>query len=98
MTSVLVTSGLTRPGRPVRGTFSPFSAGLFRTLSAVSPCAMCQRISHLFKSIALMRAYGGLRSGSHLTLWHGTQSAQSHAVVDADLLSGVSPLRLLPPS
>src|SRR5215467_7688632 len=68
MSSVLVTSGLIRPARPVRGIVSPLSDGLLRTLSAVSPCAMYQRISPLFRSIALMRAYGGFKSGRPRTV------------------------------
>src|SRR5262249_8077349 len=71
MSSVLVTSGPIRPGRPVRGIVSPLSARLLRTLSGVSPCAMCRRISLLFRSIALMRAYGGLSNGSPRTLSDG---------------------------
>ena len=45
-----------RPWRPVRGIVSPLSAGLFLMLSGVSPCAICQTISPLFRSIAVMRA------------------------------------------
>ena len=56
------------PGRPVRGMVSPFSDGLLRTVSAVSPCAICQRMSPLFRSMALMRAYGGFMSGSPRTV------------------------------
>src|SRR2546428_2600632 len=67
MIGVFVTSGLTSPGRPVRGMVSPLSAALFLTLSAVSPCAMYQRISPLLRSIALMRAYGGFRSANPRT-------------------------------
>src|SRR6516162_8878344 len=32
-------------------------------LSGVSPCAICQRISPLFMSIAVIRPYGGFTSG-----------------------------------
>ena len=45
-----------RPGRPVRGIVSPLSAGWFLMLSGVSPCAICQTMSPLFRSIAVMRA------------------------------------------
>src|SRR6185436_10198384 len=63
ITSVLVTSAPTAPDCPVRGIVSPFSAGWLRTLSGVSPCATCQRISPRSRSIALSRPYGGLSSG-----------------------------------
>ena len=56
------------PACPVRGIVSPLSAGLFLTLSGVSPCAICQRISPLSRSIAVMRPYGGLMSGSPWTV------------------------------
>src|SRR5437763_7116391 len=36
-------------------------------LSGVSPCAICQTISPLFKSIAVMRPYGGLMIGRPCT-------------------------------
>ena len=57
-----------RPWRPVRGMVRPFSAGWFLMLSGVSPCAICQTISPLFRSIAVMRPYGGLMSGSPWTV------------------------------
>ena len=38
------------------------------TLSGVSPCAICQTISPLLRSIAVMRPYGGLTSGSPCTV------------------------------
>ena len=52
------------PPWPVRGMSRPLSAGCSLTLSGVSPCAICQRISPLSRSIALIRPYGGLPSGS----------------------------------
>ena len=55
-----------RPGRPVRGMVNPLSAGWFRTLSGVSPWANLPHDSPLFKSIAVMRPYGGLTSGKPL--------------------------------
>src|SRR6185436_156729 len=36
-------------------------------LSGVSPCAICQTSSPLFRSIAVMRPYGGLMIGSPCT-------------------------------
>src|SRR5206468_1361068 len=56
------------PDRPVRGIVRPFSAGWFRTLSAVSPLAICHMISPLFRSIALMCEYGGFSSGRPWTV------------------------------
>src|SRR5438874_222545 len=43
-------------------------------LSGVSPCAICHRISPLFRSIALMLPYGGLASGSPWTVSGGGPS------------------------
>src|SRR5262252_8385817 len=67
ITSDFVTSVPIRPSRPVRGIVRPLSAGWLRTLSGVSPCAICQTSSPLFKSIAVMRPYGGLIIGSPCT-------------------------------
>ena len=57
------------PAGPARcaESFTPFSAGLFLIASGVSPCAICQTSSPLFRSIALMRPYGGLISGRPCT-------------------------------
>ena len=65
--SVLVTNVPTRPGCPVRGIERPLSAGWFLMLSGVSPCTACHTISPLLRSMALMRPYGGLTSGSPRT-------------------------------
>src|SRR6185503_16444926 len=65
--SVLVTSTPIRPGRPVRGIFNPLSAGWLRTMSGVSPCAICQTCSPLLRSVAVMRPHGGFTSGSPWT-------------------------------
>src|SRR5262245_63648950 len=75
MTSVLVTSVPMRPPpRPVRGICTPFSAGEFLTTSGVSPCGTCQAIVPLFRSIAVMRPYGGLMSGNPWTVMDGPPS------------------------
>src|ERR1700722_9538261 len=67
ITRLLVVSVPISPVLPVRGIVSPASAGLFRTLSGVSPCATCQTISPLSRLIAVMRPYGGFSSGNPLT-------------------------------
>ena len=67
-TSVLVTSVPIRPTRPVRGICTPCSFGWFRTLSGVSPWAICQMMSPLFRSIAVIRPHGGLSSGRPSTV------------------------------
>src|SRR5262249_15886545 len=67
MTSVLVTRVPTLPSRPVRGMLRPLRAGLFLTLSGVSPCATCQMISPLLRSMALICPYGGFMMGSPRT-------------------------------
>ena len=63
ISSVFVVSTPMRPVRPVRGMVRPFSAGLFLTLSGVSPWAICQASSPRFMSSAVMRPYGGFTSG-----------------------------------
>ena len=75
MSSVLVTSvpmppelPPAPPGRPVRGSVTPFSAGFSLIASGVSPCAICQAISPRVRSIALIRPHGGLTSGRPWTL------------------------------
>src|SRR3954470_23100595 len=47
------------PAWPVRGMLIPFNAGLLRTGSGVSPCAICHKTSPLSRLIALMLPYGG---------------------------------------
>src|SRR5690242_10816920 len=68
MTKVLVTSVIAAPPRPVFGIFRPFKAGLFLTLSGVSPCGTCQRMVPDFRSMAEIREYGGFTRGSPLTV------------------------------
>src|SRR5438876_3566766 len=58
--SVLVTSGALRPGLPSAGRFSGFSSGWFL---GPSPFGTIQTWSPLFRSMAVMRPYGGLSSG-----------------------------------
>src|SRR4029450_1089017 len=48
--------------------FTPFSTGLFFTLSGVSPCAICHLISPLSRSIAVILPYGGLPRGNPRTV------------------------------
>ena len=59
MTTVLVTSVPTVPSRPVRGMVTPTSAGWFRIISGVSPCATCHIISPRFRSMALICPFPG---------------------------------------
>jgi len=54
ITSVLVTIGPSKPGRPVRGIFRPFRAGWFLILSGVSPWAICQSSVPFSRPMALM--------------------------------------------
>src|SRR6266851_2469286 len=59
--SVFVTSGALRPGLPSGGRFSGFSSGWFL---GPSPLGTIHTRSPLFRSMAVMRPYGGLSSGS----------------------------------
>src|SRR5580765_1480077 len=67
ITSVFVTSVPTVPGRPVLGIVTPLSAALLVMFAGVSPCAICQMISPLPRSIALIEPYGGFMIGRPLT-------------------------------
>jgi potassium efflux system protein len=64
-TSVLVTIKPTPdvPACPVFGMLTPLSAGWFRTLSGVSPCATCHISSPRSRLIAESIPYGGLTMG-----------------------------------
>ena len=68
MTSVLVTSVPMRPWRPVRGIVSPFSAGGCGCCRASRRARSARPASPFFRSIAVMRPYGGLMSGRPCTV------------------------------
>src|SRR5262245_56033233 len=68
MTSDLVVSVPMMPDCPVRGIVTPFNAGLFLTLSSVSPWAICHLMVPRSRSIAVIRPYGGLINGKPLTV------------------------------
>src|SRR6185295_10542821 len=61
--SVFVTRMPACDGLPVFGMFRPLSAGLFLIAGGVSPLGICQAISPLFMSYAVMRPYGGFING-----------------------------------
>src|SRR6266508_2839691 len=58
--SVFVTNGKPRKGQPMRGSDNSLSAGCLR---GPSPIGVIQRWAPDFRSIAVMRPYGGLLSG-----------------------------------
>src|SRR6266508_260165 len=58
--SVFVTNGKPRKGQPMRGSDNSLSAGCLR---GPSPIGVIQRWAPDFRSIAVMRPYGGLVSG-----------------------------------
>src|SRR5471032_3399479 len=82
------------PDCPVRGIVSPLSAGLLLMLSSVSPCAICHLIVPLSRSIAVMRPYGGLISGSPCTVIPApppSPPAAAAGAADADAASAPAP-------